>query len=315
VSPCPRYGAAVPFRDVDHQAVARFTLRWRLHRLGIRPISNVVDVTNWLLLEYGQPLHSFDLKTVRGGKIVIRSAASGEQMKTLDDVDRTLMEDDLLICDGDGPTALAGIMGGAESEISDGTESVLLECAYFDPRGVRRTARRQSMHTESSHRFERGTDHGATEAVLDRARYLLATLADGKVAPGTVRADGGEISIPSIELHAQRIESLLGVSVPFEDATAILRRLGLEVEYRVDNPQGGAASIRGASHRPDINIEEDLIEEVARIRGLDNIPTILPAIPPQNPRSSGDLERQQQRRQPLSASLKRFFTPSSLHLS
>lgn len=287
---CPKYGAAV-VRGVEIKP-SPDEMRWRLHRLGIRPISNVVDVTNWLLLEYGQPLHAFDLSAVTGGKIVIRQAKEGEKMKTLDDVERTLSADDLLICDGAGPTALAGIMGGAESEIRQDTQDVLLECAYFNPQGVRRTARRQGMHTESSHRFERGTDHGATAAVLERARYLLSQLADGRVAPGTVRADGEPIELPSIELHNARIDRLLGLHVPFKEATHILQRLGLRVEYLADTDSGGVASIRGASHRPDISIQEDLIEEIARIRGLDNIPTVLPAIPPQQQRISGDLERQ-----------------------
>lgn len=287
---CPKYGAAV-VRDVKIGPSPTY-MRWRLHRLGVRPISNVVDATNWLLLEFGQPLHAFDLATVRGGKIVIRRAQEGEKMKTLDDVERTLCEDDLLICDGSGPTALAGIMGGANSEITAETRDVLLECAYFSPRGVRRTARRQGMHTESSHRFERGTDHGATDLVLDRARLLLAEMAEGKVAPGTVRADGKPPEIPSIELRSAHLDALLGVSVPFKEATQILQGLGLKVEYLADTKKGPVASISGASHRPDISIEEDLIEEVARIRGLDNIPTVLPAIPPQEPRTSGDLERE-----------------------
>src|SRR5690606_19427421 len=134
----------------------------------------------------------------------------------------------------------------------DTTQDVLLECAYFAPRGIRRTARRQSMHTESSHRFERGTDFGATQLVLDRARFLLAELAGGKVAPGTVRADGKGPQLPSIELHSEHLDKLLGVSVPFKEATQILQRVGLRVEYLADTPKGPVASIRGASHRPDV---------------------------------------------------------------
>ncbi len=287
---CAKYGAAV-VRDVKIAPSPDF-MRWRLHRLGIRPISNVVDVTNWLLLEYGQPLHAFDLSTVRGGQIVVRQAKDAEKMETLDGIERELTSDDLLICDAKGPTALAGIMGGANSEIASTTRDVLLECAYFNPQGVRRTARRQGMHTESSHRFERGTDHGVTEAVLDRARLLLSRLAGGKVAPGTVRADGAKIEVPSIELHGTRIDNLLGVRVPFKEATTILQRLGLRIEFLADTDAGSVARIRGASHRPDISIQEDLIEEIARIRGLDNIPTVLPAIPPQAPRTSGELERE-----------------------
>ncbi|HXS17762.1 MAG TPA: phenylalanine--tRNA ligase subunit beta, partial [Polyangiaceae bacterium] len=286
---CPRYGAAV-VRDVRIQPSPDF-MRWRLHRLGVRPISNVVDITNWLLMEYGQPLHAFDLTHVKGGELTIRTAQETESIKTLDGALRALSPDDLVICDAGGPTALAGIMGGQHSEIVATTRDVVLECAYFAPQGVRRTARRQGMHTESSHRFERGTDHGKTAHVLDRARYLLSELASGQVAPAPVRADGVELALPLLELHERRLESLLGVNVPFKTVVEILGRLGLRVEYLVDTNEGSVASVRGASHRPDIRIEQDLIEEIARVRGLDNIPTVLPAIPPQTPRTSGDLER------------------------
>src|SRR5690606_19642167 len=158
-------------------------MRWRLHRLGVRPISNVVDVTNWVLLEFGQPLHAFDLARVQEGMIEVRLAREGETITTLDGQVRHLTPDDLLITDGAGPTALAGIMGGQDSEIQADTRDVLLECAHFAPRGIRRTARRLGMHSESSHRFERGTDHGATEAILLRARALLCKLAGGVAAP------------------------------------------------------------------------------------------------------------------------------------
>ncbi len=288
---CPKYGAGL-VRDVKIGPSPR-QMRWRLHRLGVRPISNVVDITNWLLLEFGQPLHAFDLSKVQGRRIEIRVAKDNESLRTLDDQQRTLLADDLVICDGAGPTALAGIMGGADSEIDEQTRDVLLECAYFAPRGVRRTARRQAIHTESSHRFERGTDHGATELVLEHARSLLCRLAGGKAAPGTLRADGEAPKIPMIELRSERVEKLLGVPVPFKDAVRILGRLGLHVEYLRDTQIGNChAVVRGASHRPDVQIEPDLIEEIARIRGLDAIPTILPAITPQEPRASGQLERE-----------------------
>lgn len=286
---CPKYGAAV-VRGVQIGPSPDY-MRWRLHRLGTRPISNVVDVTNWLLLEFGQPLHAFDLDKVRGKQIVIRLADDAEEMSTLDGVERKLTSDDLVICDGQGPTALAGIMGGKVSEISASTKDVLLECAYFLPSGVRRSARRHGIHTESSHRFERGTDYGGTELVLDRARALLGQLAKGIVAPGVVVDNGEAVEPGAIELNGAKMDTLLGVNVPFKWAMKTLRRLGFRTEYLVDTKAGPVASVRGASYRPDVTLEQDLIEEVARIRGLDKIPTILPAIAPQEPRSSGLLER------------------------
>jgi len=286
---CPRYGVGL----VTGVSIAASPLevRWRLHRLGMRPISNVVDVTNWVMLEFGQPLHAFDLAQVRGSQIIVRTAQAGELMKTLDGEERRLGEDDVVICDRDGPSALAGIMGGEISEISQVTTDVLLECAYFDSRSIRRTARRQGLRSESSHRFERGTDHAATPLVLDRARTLLCQWAGGTASPGTVRADGPPIDIPTIEFRGERMDRLLGVDVPFKEATRTLSRLGFQVEYVRDTKSGHVALIRGASHRPDVRIEVDLIEEVARIRGLDNIPTVLPAIPPQVPRTSDRLNR------------------------
>lgn len=267
-------------------------MRYRLHRLGVRPISNVVDATNWLMLEWGQPLHAFDSSTIAQGKVVVRMAKDGESMKTLDGVERLLVSDDLLICSGENPAALAGIMGGADTEIRSSTQDVLVECAYFEPRGIRRTARRLGIHSDSSHRFERGTDHGRTDLVLGRALALIAKVGGGQVAVGTVRADGISPEIPAIELRSERMNRLLGIDVPFREATQLLGRLGLAVEFVSDVGRSGtAARIRGASHRPDINIEADLIEEVARIRGLDSIPTELPSIPPQTPRQGGIFER------------------------
>lgn len=287
---CPHYAAGA----VRGLAVGPSPdwMRWRLHRLGVRPISNVVDVTNWLLLEFGQPMHAFDLAKVSGASIDVRLARKGEKLRTLDGEERALDADDLLICDGAGPTALAGVMGGADSEIQDDTKDVLLECAYFTPQGVRRTARRHGMHTESSHRFERGTDHGAIDLVLQRAQHLLCELAGGKAVPGTLHLRGAEQPLPSIELRESRVAQLLGVHVPFKQATRTLQRLGFDIEFLQETSDGAVARVRGATWRPDVELEVDLIEEIARMRGLDNVPTVLPAIRPQRPRTSGRLERQ-----------------------
>src|SRR5688572_9371225 len=205
---CPHYGAGAVL-GVKLGPSPDF-MRWRLHRLGVRPISNVVDVTNWLLLEYSQPLHAFDLRFVRGGSIAVRRAKEGEPFTTLDAIERRLDPDDLVICDAEGPVALAGVMGGADSEIRNDTENVLLECAYFSPRGIRRTARRHAMHTESSHRFERGTDWGGIERVLERAQGLLVKYAQGTCVRGAVHAKGKPPAVPTIQLRAERLNALIG---------------------------------------------------------------------------------------------------------
>jgi phenylalanyl-tRNA synthetase beta chain len=287
---CPHYGAAAVLGVTIAPSPA--WLRWRLHALGIRAISNVVDITNLLLLEAGQPLHAFDLDRVRGQKIVVRRARSGEPFATLDGVARNLDPDDLVICDAEGPSALAGVMGGLDSEIRESTCRVLLECAYFTPRAVRRTARRHGLHTESSHRFERGVDWAAIPRVLERAKVLLTELAGGAAVPGAVHAAGPAPALPRVTLRSRRIDALLGAPVPFDEATASLERLGLRiVERQQDSEHGPIAIVEGTSWRPDIEREVDLIEEVARLRGLDALPTVLPPIRPQPPRPTGKLER------------------------
>ncbi len=286
---CPHYGAGAVLGVTI--APSPDFMRWRLHRLGVRPISNVVDVTNWLLLEYGQPLHAFDLRFVRGARIVVRRASQGEAFTTLDGVDRELDADDLVICDGEGPVALAGVMGGAESEIRADTRDVLLECAYFTPRGIRRTARRHGMHTESSHRFERGTDWGGIERVLERAKSLLVALAAGRPVDGAIHEKGAELAAPRVALRSRRLNQLLGVEVPFDAAVAGLTKLGFGLIERTGSPPDETATFQGASFRPDVSIEADLVEEVARLRGLGEIPTVLPRVAPEAPRHAGELER------------------------
>jgi phenylalanyl-tRNA synthetase beta chain len=285
---CPIYGATV-IDDVKIGPSPAW-LRYRLHALGIRPISNVVDVTNLILLELGQPLHAFDHALVAGARIVVRRATAGEPFTTLDGVERKLAPEDLVIADAGGPAALAGVMGGRKSEIRATTRRVVLECAYFEPRGIRRTSRRHALSTESSYRFERGVDWGGVPAALERATALLATLAGGQVVRGSILARGAPLERPKLRLRSKRLDALLGVHVPFDEATNVLRRLGLTVTTAAAD-DGPAADVVGASFRPDLAMEADLIEEVARIRGLDSIPTVLPAIPPQPQRPAGRLER------------------------
>lgn len=276
---CPHYGGA----GVVGLAIGPSPLwaRYRLHALGVRSISNVVDVTNLVMLEYGHPMHGFDLERVRGRKIVVRRAKDGEKLTTLDGVERALVADDLLICDGEGPVALAGIMGGASSEIRPDTKHVLFECAWFDPRGVRRTARRHGMHTESSHRFERGVDPGDVARVLDRAVALTVQLAGGKATKGRLHVQGSKVGAEpaaperkAIELRAHRITELIGIEIPFAEALAILERLGCEIPKK----EADKVSVLVPSHRPDLGREVDLVEEVIRVHGMDKVPAELPAI-------------------------------------
>lgn len=287
---CPHYAAGAVL-DVTI-APSPLWLQWRLHSLGVRPISNVVDITNLLLLEFGQPLHAFDLDHVRGGKVIVRRGAAGEPFTTLDGIARKLDADDLVIADAEGPSALAGVMGGQVSEIRETTRRVLVESAYFVPRGVRRTARRYGLHTEASHRFERGVDYGQVAHVLERAKTLLCELASGSAVPGAIHARGAEAPMPEIVLRSSRLDALLGTPVPFTEASAIIERLGFPVLEVTGSGASAALRTRAVSFRPDVTREVDLIEEVCRVRGLDAIPTRLPAVIPQPPRSTGKLERE-----------------------
>jgi phenylalanyl-tRNA synthetase beta chain len=286
---CPRYGARVVLGVTV--APSPLWMQWRLRSLGIRPISNVVDVTNWLLYEFGHPMHAFDLDRVRGHQIVIRRARGGEPFVTLDGVGRTLDDDDLVICDGVGPTALAGVMGGQDSEIRDTTSRVLLECAYFAPRGIRRTSRRHALSTDSSYRFERGIDWAGISRVLDHAAAWLAQIAGGEVVPGEILAGDALPVLRRITLRQRRLDALLGQPVAWNETQAILGRLGFAIERTSGQAEDGQAEVLGASHRPDVEREVDLIEEVARVRGLDTLPTVLPPVAPQAPRKTGKLER------------------------
>ncbi len=281
---CPRYGAAV----VTGVKVGRSPewVRWRLHALGLRSISNVVDVTNLVLLEYGNPMHAFDLERISGKAVYVRMAYEGERMLTLDGLARDLVTSDLVIADATKPCALAGVMGGAESEIHDGTQAILLEAAYFTPGGIRRTARRLGMQSDSSYRFERGVNWSALEHVLERAVDLLESIAGGSYV-GHAFFDGAAPDLPTITLRSQRLDQLLGVAVPFEEACSLLSSLGFD--KITERP--GEAQFRAAPWRPDVTIEQDLIEEVARIRGLDKIPARLPMIQPRPPTTSGRIER------------------------
>lgn len=268
---CLRYGAAL-VADVTI-APSPFKLRYRLHVLGLRPINNVVDATNLILLGFGHPIHSFDYDKLRGSKIVVRLASTGEAIHTLDGQVRALTDDDLLICDGHGPVALAGVMGGENSEISTNTKRVLIECAYFEPRSIRRTARRTGLHTDSSYRFERGIDPNGVRNVLAHAACMIARLGRGALFSEAYDCEPVTSVPQKIALRPARIGAVLGAPVELSNAREILQRLGCTL---TDN--GKVWEVSAPTFRPDLKGEEDLIEEVARVNGYHAIPTEVPKV-------------------------------------
>ncbi|MGH0036535.1 MAG: phenylalanine--tRNA ligase subunit beta [Myxococcota bacterium] len=247
-------------------------LRQKLESAGLRSINNVVDVTNLVLLELGQPLHAFDLAHLEGGVVRVRSAAPGERLETLDGEQRTLEAGDLVIADGARAVALAGVMGGAHSEVSESTRDVLIESAHFHPRRVRRTARRLGLSSDASYRFERGVDRNGIERAADRAARLIAELAGGEVSKGIAVAEGSAPeAVERIALDPARVTRLLGTEIAAETVVELLGRVEIEATPGDD----GTLDCRVPSHRNDIAIPEDLIEEVARIHGYDRIePTV-----------------------------------------
>ncbi len=265
---CPRYLATVVTGlRVDSSPPA---LRARLAAVGVRAISNVVDVTNYVLMETGHPLHAFDLDKLSGG-IFVRRAAPRERITTLDGVDRALEPDDVVIADAGGPIALAGVMGGSRSEISDATTRVLLEAATFEPRAVRRTAKRLGLRSEASHRFERGVDPEGVPWAGARAAAFMAALGGGVVQGRAVDRYPAPRPPRTVSLSFSGLERLAGFPVPGDEAAA--RLAAIEVPS-APIPGGLQAAI--PSFRPDLVIEEDLIEEVMRLCGYDRAPARLP---------------------------------------
>jgi|WetSurMetagenome_2_1015567.scaffolds.fasta_scaffold00022_73 phenylalanyl-tRNA synthetase beta chain len=265
--PCPRYCG----RLVQNVRIAP-SPTWMAQRLldaGVRPINNVVDITNYIMLHFGQPMHAFDYATIADKKIIVRTAGTAKTFTTLDQTERSLSPNDLLICDGKRPVALAGIMGGAGSGISETTHDVFLECAYFTPSGIRTTSKRLGLSTESSYRFERGVDPGqALEWAIDTAAEMLRQYAGGSVVPG--RADTYPVPVKreTIRLRPSRTSLLLGVDIPASEITSMLRSLQFECREADDGLE-----CRAPAFRHDVSVEADLIEEVGRFYGYDNIPS------------------------------------------
>jgi phenylalanyl-tRNA synthetase beta chain len=272
---CPRYTARV----IDGLQV-RPSPRWmqqRLRAVGVRPLSNLVDVTNYVMFELGQPLHAFDHAKVAGAQVPeihVRRARAGERMVTLDGLERELEASDLLICDARGPVALAGVMGGADTEVSQQTTRVLLESASFEPGTVRRTARRLGLQSEASARFGRGVDPNLADVASARAASLLARLGGGRVAAGVVDTYVRRAEPVQVPLRASRASMLSGLEITRDRAAELLGRLG--IESRPDPGDGDRLQVTCPTYRPDLTREVDLIEEVLRIRGFHAVPATLP---------------------------------------
>lgn len=272
---CPRYVARVI--DGVRMAPAPRWMQQRLRAVGIRPLSNLVDITNYVMFELGQPLHAFDYASVGGGRIRVRRAREGECITTLDDVERPLVQEDLLICDERGPVALAGIMGGANSEVTERTTRVLLEAASFAPEPIRHTARRLGLHSEASHRFERGVDPNIAHIASARTAQLLARLGGGRIAGGVVDVYPRPVEPVRVALRASRTRLLTGVELDRAQIAQTLARQGLETAVDAADPD--RLQVTCPTYRPDLVREVDLIEEVIRIHGLDKVPATLPAKP------------------------------------
>lgn len=267
---CPHYAARV-VEGVQVEPSPAWLSR-RLEALGQRSINNVVDATNLVMLERGQPLHAFDLETLQGAKIVVRRASEGETIRTLDGKDRTLTADDLVIADASKPVAIAGVMGGEHSEVKPHTQRLLLESAWFSASSVRRTARRQGLHSEASHRFERGIDPEGVRASLDRLAEVIVQVAGGRVVGDATDVEPGPFARARVALRRARMDELLGTPVPWSEALEVLTRLSLKVVEKTD--ERVLVEIPGA--RGDLTTEIDLIEEVVRVRGFHTVPAKVP---------------------------------------
>ncbi|MRG87646.1 phenylalanine--tRNA ligase subunit beta [Salinibacillus xinjiangensis] len=260
-------------------------MRNRLIAAGIRPINNVVDITNYVLLEYGQPLHAFDYDRFGSKEVVIRAAREGEKIKTLDDEERTLKSEHLVITNGEKPVAIAGVMGGADSEVHEGTTNILLEAAFFNPLAVRTASKHHGIRSEASIRYEKGVDPNRVKEAGQRACQLLQQHAGGEVLSGEVEFNDLDVSEPVIDFDTDQINQKLGTSIATDEMATIFERL--QFEYQQD---GEHFTVYAPTRRGDITIVEDIVEEVARIYGYDYLPYTLP----EGASTAGGLTVQQQ---------------------
>jgi phenylalanyl-tRNA synthetase beta chain len=267
---CPRYAARL-VRGIKIGPSPDWLVN-KIEACGMRTINNIVDVTNYVMLELGQPLHAFDFNKIRKNKILVNTAEEGDKFTTLDGQEQTLHADFLMILDGEGPVAIAGVMGGLDSEVSKDTVDVLIESAYFKPTSVRRTARLLGVPSEASRRFDKGVDPLRTILAVDRAAQLIKELAGGKIAAGVIDEKEKLFERAKITLRPQRANAVLGTDISLEKQIELLSLLyGMEVKEN-----DGLIEVVAPSYRPDLLFEHDLVEEIARLHGYDVIEATLP---------------------------------------
>ncbi|MCG2754029.1 MAG: phenylalanine--tRNA ligase subunit beta [Desulfobacteraceae bacterium] len=270
---CPRYSARLVF-DIKIE-LSPFWLQDRLVSVGLKPINNIVDITNFVMMETGQPLHAFDFDRLAENRIVVRAAEEGEKFTTLDQKERLLSTGMLLICDGEKPVALAGVMGGMNSEIEDSTTKILLESAYFYPVCIRKTSKKTGLATDASHRFERGTDLGGTVKALNRAVQLISEICGGKIIHGIIDEYPKPVPERVITFSVDASNRRLGTSLSQDEIKQYLK----SIEFAVEKIDDDNLRVVPPSFRVDINRFEDLTEEIARLYGYNNIETTFPIIP------------------------------------
>ena len=280
---CPRYAAGMVCGF--ELKPSPFWMRYRLHVSGIRGISNVVDVTNYVLLEMGQPLHAFDYDRLKENRIVVRKAREAEVFTTLDGKTHTMNQDNLMICDGQRPVALAGVMGGLNSEIFSESKNVLIESAFFDPVTIRRSSKRLGLSTEASYRFERGVDIDGAVAALRRAMMLISELAGGEVIQGIIDNYPAPRKLREIDLRIDKTNRFLGTELSRETVAGYLKALEMEVQPAGEN----ILRVKAPSFRVDLTRDWDLTEEVARLEGYDKIPVTVPPIRPSDEKESWEV--------------------------
>lgn len=262
---CPRYAARL-VQNIKVGPSPQWLVK-RLRAVGSRSISNIVDITNYIMLETGQPIHAFDFELLEKSKIMVQRAKAGERFQTLDEKAHTLQADDLLICDGERAVALAGVMGGLNSEVSSNTRHVLIECANFDPLTVRRTAKRLGIASEAARRFEKGVDPNHIPFVINRAAQLMQEVAGGEIARGVIDVYPKKIAPVKVDFRPKRAYHVLGMKIPNKKMTTILEQLECKVV-----PQGATWKVTAPTFRPDLTREIDLIEEISRVYGFNEVP-------------------------------------------